>query len=939
MLFNYDLGSIGSVLTLDTTVAPALGGQTGVLAVVGTGAIALPAGTTAQQPGTPAAGMFRWNSTLSKLEYYDGSAWDQLLNSAGVVTSVAATGSTGLTVGGSPITSSGTLTFTLSTGLQNFSGFAAQATTGIMVQAAPNTFADVSIAGTAGNIVVTNGSGVSGGVGVNPTINLATAGTPVTGFFGQITTDAYGRVTSTGAATAANITTALGYTPVNKAGDTMSGVLNMGGNLISNVATPVAGTDAANKNYVDGAVAGLSWKQAVAAATTADLGTVVYNNGTAGVGATLTNGGTQAAFAVDGYSAAVNDRILVKNQAAPAQNGIYVVTTVGSGSTNWVLTRSADSNTGAEIFGEAVYVDQGSTLKNTGWTQTTSGTITVGTTAIAYSQFSGSGTYTAGTGLTLTGNTFALSTPVAVTLGGTGVSTAATNGQLLIGNGSGFTLATLTAGTAIGISNASGSITINNTGVTSNVAGTGITVSGATGAVTISNAGTLSVQGTANQVLVNGTSGSAVTGAVTLTLPQSIATTSSVTFANVTDSALTANGAVFAGTSGILQSTAAMTNGQILIGSTGAAPVAATLTAGTAVSITNGGGTVTIANTGVTSAVAGAGISVSGATGAVTIANTGVLSFSAGTTGLTPSSATTGAITLGGTLAVANGGTGLTTAPTNGQIDIGSTGVGFVRTTITAGTGISVTNGAGSITVANTGVTSVALSLPPIFTVSGSPVTTTGTLTATLASQTANTVFAAPNGSAGAPTFRALAYADLPIKLYAENPSSPVAPSATGTNAMAMGSASVASQYGGIVHASGQFSAAGDAQSGTYVLRNTTSNNTPTELFMDGASVDYVVPANSVVTFEITVAAINTAVTGAGAGFKFQGVVYRGATAATTALIGQVSKTIIGRTPNSLDANVSVNTTTGAIQVFGTGVSSTTYHWVATLRTTEVGAS
>ena len=941
MLFNYDLGSIGSVLTLDTTVAPALGGQTNVLVVSGTGAVALPSGTTAQQPGTPAAGMLRWNSSNTYLEYYDGSAWQHLQSAAqagGTVTSVAASGSTGLTVGGSPITSSGTLTFTLSTGLQNFSTLAAAAGTGLMVQTGVNTFSDVTIAGTASNIVVTNGSGVAG----NPTINLATAGTPVTGQFVSITTDAYGRVTATAAATAANITTALGYTPVNKAGDTMSGGLNMGGNSITNLAAPVAGTDAANKNYVDSSIQGLSWKEAVAAATTADLGTVVYANGSSGVGATLTNGGTQAAFTVDGYTASVGDRILVKNETNQTYNGIYTVTTVGSGSTNWVLTRSLDSNTGAEIFGEAVYVDGGTAQKNTGWTQTTSGTITVGTSNIVYSQFSGTGAYTAGAGLTLTGNSFAITAPVSIALGGTGTTSTPSNGQLLIGNGSGYTLATIT-GTAsqIGVTNAAGSITLTNLGVLSNIAGSGISVSGATGNVTIGNTGTLSITGTANQVLVNGTSGSAVTGAATLTLPQSIATTSSVTFGNVTDSALTANSFMYPGASGLLSSTAAATNGQLLIGSTGAAPVAATLTAGSAISVTNAAGSITIANTGVTSAVAGTGITVSGATGAVTIGNSGVLSFSAGTTGLTPSAATTGAVTLGGTLGVANGGTGLTTTPANGALDIGN-GSGFTRTTLTAGTGISVTNGSGSITIANTGVTSAAMTVPSFLSVSGSPITTTGTFAVTLATQTANTVFAGPTtGSAAAPTFRALVLKDLStaLQLYTENPSSPVAPSATGTNAVALGSAAVSSQYGGVVQASGEFSTAGDAQHGTYVLRNTTTNATATALYLDGSSTEYILPANSVVTFEVQVACINTGVTGAGGGFRIQGVAYRGATVGTSTLIGQTSLTVIGRTPNGLTASVSVNATTGALEIFGSGIASTNYHWVATLQTTEVSAT
>jgi len=105
------------------------------------------------------------------------------------------------------------------------------------------------------------------------------------------------------------------------------------------------------------------------------------------------------------------------------------------------------------------------------------------------------------------------------------------------------------------------------------------------------------------------------------------------------------------------------TDGQLLIGnSVGNTLNKNTLTPGVAIGITNGNGTIAIANTGVTSVVAGSGISVSAATGAVTIANTGVLSFSGGSTGLTPSSPTAGAVSLAGTLALANGGTGATTA-------------------------------------------------------------------------------------------------------------------------------------------------------------------------------------------------------------------------------------------------------------------------------------
>jgi hypothetical protein len=144
------------------------------------------------------------------------------------------------------------------------------------------------------------------------------------------------------------------------------------------------------------------------------------------------------------------------------------------------------------------------------------------------------------------------------------------------------------------------------------------------------------------------------------------------------------------------------TNGQLLIGnSVGNTLSKNTLTPGTGIGVTNGNGTIAVANTGVLSNIAGAGISVSSTTGNVTIGNTGVLSVSGGSTGLTPSTATTGAVVLAGTLDVDNGGTGQTSF-TNGQLLIGNTtGNTLDKATLTAGTGISITNGAGAITITN----------------------------------------------------------------------------------------------------------------------------------------------------------------------------------------------------------------------------------------------
>ena len=185
---------------------------------------------------------------------------------------------------------------------------------------------------------------------------------------------------------------------------------------ITNVAAPVSATDAANKQYVDDVAQGLNIHAASYAGTTANLN-ATYSNGSSGVGATLTNAGVQAAFSTDGVSPSLNDRILVKNQTTTSQNGIYTLTTVGSGSTNWVLTRATDFDTPAEIAGgDFTFVDNGTTLANTGWVCVDEVT-TVGTDPVIFAQFSGAGTYIAGDGLTLTGSTFAVGAGTGISVG------------------------------------------------------------------------------------------------------------------------------------------------------------------------------------------------------------------------------------------------------------------------------------------------------------------------------------------------------------------------------------------------------------------------------------------------------------------------------------------------------------------------------------------
>jgi hypothetical protein len=272
-------------------------------------------------------------------------------------------------------------------------------------------------------------------------------------------------------------------------------------------------------------------------------------------------------------------------------------------------------------------------------------------------------------------------------------------------------------------------------------------------------------------------------------------------------------------------------NGQLLIGN-GTGYTLNTLGYGAGISVTNGSGTIVVANTGVLSNIAGTGISVSGATGNVTIANAGVLSFAGGSTGLTPSTATAGNVNLAGTLVAANGGTGfasyaigdllyanttttlakladvatgnalisggVSTAPSWGKIGL-TTHVSGVLPIANGGTngtatptnyGVSYGTGSayaftaagttGQILTATTGgaptwaapatsgtVTSVGLSLPSQFTVTNSPVTSSGTLTGSWNTQTANFVLAGPTtGAAAVPTFRALVSGDIPSLSY-----------------------------------------------------------------------------------------------------------------------------------------------------------------------------
>ena len=163
-------------------------------------------------------------------------------------------------------------------------------------------------------------------------------------------------------------------------------------------------TSLANKAYVDQVAQGLDTKPSCKLATTANL-TATYSNGTAGVGATLTNSGTQGTLTLDSTAANLNDRILVKDQTNAFENGIYVVTNVGGASTNWVLTRATPEDQPSELTGGSfVFVEEGTLNANNGYTFTHTGAPTFGTTDLDVAQFSGAGQIAAGAALTKSGN-------------------------------------------------------------------------------------------------------------------------------------------------------------------------------------------------------------------------------------------------------------------------------------------------------------------------------------------------------------------------------------------------------------------------------------------------------------------------------------------------------------------------------------------------------
>ena len=655
------------------------------------GSVATPTTTPAITISTSVTGLLKGNGTgvSAATVGADYSVGTSSL-ATGILKSTTTTGALSIAVAGDFPTLNQNTTGTAA----NVTGTVSISNGGTGQTAKADAFNALSPITTAGDLIIGNGTNTATRlpIGAN-TYVLTSNGTTATWAASGGGGGGTGTVTSvTGAGSVSGLTLTGTVTTAGNLtlGGAITGFATSGANTnLTSVAlttgtistAPVNNTDIVNKAYADAIASGIHFHEAVDLATTAALPANTYNNGTSGVGATLT-ATANGALSVDSTLTVVANRILVKNQANGAHNGVYVVTQVGSAGAPYILTRSTDFDsvgTGVDQIDEGDFflVTSGVANVNTAWVQQTAPPITIGTTAIVFQQFSAPITYTAGTGLSESPSyTFNIANT-----GTAGTYGSASSVPVFVTNAQGqVTSATNTA------------IAINGSAVTGNIAGNAANV---TGTVAIANGGT---GATSQQTAINALAGSVTSGqylrgnatnvvmsAIQVADVPTLNQNTTGTAANVTGTVAVANGGTGSTT---------YTDGQLLIGnSSGNTLTKATLTQGTGVTITNGNGSITISATGsggTVTSVTGTSpvVSSGGATPAISLAtNYGdtlnpyasktanfFLAAPSGAAGAptfraivaadipTLNQNTTGtASNVTGTVAIANGGTGATT--------------------------------------------------------------------------------------------------------------------------------------------------------------------------------------------------------------------------------------------------------------------------------------
>ena len=388
----------------------------------------------------------------------------------GSLTNSAVTiGSTSVSLGATVTTFAGLTSVTSTSFVGALTGNASTATT----LATPRAINGVNFDGSAA-ITVTADANTLSGTTLKSTVvtsSLTSVGTIGTGVWEATdigvahggTGTSTGSITGTGALT---FTAGGSNTNVNLVPNG-TGIVDVGGKRVGNAANPTQSTDLATKAYVDSLSNGLDVKASVRAATTANI--------------TLSN--TQT---IDGVALSVGDRVLVKNQSTGSQNGIYVV---ASGS--WTRATDFDNSPDVEVSpGTFFFVEEGTTQADNGYVVSNDTAITIGTTAITFSQFSGAGQITAGAGLTKSGNTLdVVGTADRITVASDSVDIAST----YVGQSTITTLGTIATGTwnATVITGQYGGTGVNNSGKTITLGGN-LTTSGAH-ATTLTTTGTTTV--------------------------------------------------------------------------------------------------------------------------------------------------------------------------------------------------------------------------------------------------------------------------------------------------------------------------------------------------------------------------------------------------------------------------------------------------------------